>query len=64
MRHLIGGSRNELSRSPARFKAYSCVGCLNRRHMLWAWASLFMVGFADFYIWMVASGRMTDVRIL
>ena len=24
--------------------------------MFWAWASLFSVGFADFYVWMVASG--------
>ena len=25
---------------------------------------LFMVGLADFYIWMAASGQITDVRIL
>ena len=26
--------------------AYSCVSCLNRRHMVWAWCSLFSVGFS------------------
>jgi hypothetical protein len=31
--------------------------------MLWAWTSLFMVGFADFYVWMIASGRWADFRL-
>jgi hypothetical protein len=30
--------------------------------MLFAWLSLFSVGFADFYVWMVASGRIIDLR--
>jgi hypothetical protein len=41
LRHLIGGFRDQLVRSPARYRAYMCVSCLNRRHMLWAWMSLF-----------------------
>jgi hypothetical protein len=32
--------------------------------MLWAWVSLFSVAFADFYVWMVASGRITDFRFI
>ena len=36
---------------------------LNERHMLFAWMSLISVGFADFYIRMVASGAFHDVRI-
>jgi hypothetical protein len=48
----------------ARYKLWASASWLNKRHMLWAWASLFMVGFADFYVWMVASGRLTDLRIL
>jgi hypothetical protein len=32
--------------------------------MPWAWASLFSVAFADFYVWMVASGTITDVRLI
>jgi hypothetical protein len=31
--------------------------------MLWAWCSLFWVGFTDFYVRMVASGMITDVRL-
>ena len=34
----------ELSRAPLGLRAYDCVSCLNRRHMLWAWTSLFTVG--------------------
>jgi len=36
------------------------VSCLNRRHMLWAWTSLFTVGFSDLYVRLcsMASGRI------
>ena len=44
----------------ARHKAWKGVSVLNRNHMLWAWMSLFMVGFADFYVWMVARGVFSD----
>jgi hypothetical protein len=67
LRHLIGGNVDCFScvaLGQARYKLWKGASLLNSRHMLWAWASLFMVGFADFYVWMVASGRMTDVRIL
>lgn len=62
-RHLIGGRRDSLSECSTK-KAYDCVSCLNRRHMLWAWLSLFWVGFTDFYVRMVASGAWHDFRIL
>jgi hypothetical protein len=32
--------------------------------MLYAWLSLFWVGFTDFYVRMVASGAFKDFRIL
>lgn len=63
LRHLIGGRRDEVSKSPACAKAYGCVSCLNRRHMLWAWMSLFMVGFADLYVRLCSMGVWRDVRI-
>jgi hypothetical protein len=47
MRHVVGGSIDQLSRAPFGVRAYSCVSCLNRQHRLWAWTSLFSVGFAD-----------------
>jgi len=63
LRHLIGGGRDTLSSLKGCHKAYDCVSCLNRGHMIWAWCSLFSVGFADFYIRMLASGHWTDWRI-
>ena len=45
-------------------KAYDCATCLNKRHMLFAWLSLFWVGFTDFYVRMCASGEWTDWRII
>src|SRR5687767_1072765 len=49
LRHLVGGYRDRMSETPARRSAYDCVSCLNRRHMTWAWFSLFSVAFADIY---------------
>jgi hypothetical protein len=32
--------------------------------MLWAWLSLFWVGFADLYVRLVATGVISDIRII
>jgi hypothetical protein len=64
LRHLIGGRIDLLSKSPVRKQAYNFVTCLNRRHMLWAWASLFSVGFADLYVRLCSMGIWTDWRII
>jgi len=64
LRHLIGGYRDRLAGRPVQRCAYECVNCLNRRHMLWAWLSLFWVGFADLYVRMCSMGVWTDWRIL
>jgi len=67
LRHLIGGKRDCFG-SPGKVgishKVWSCVSKMNEHHMLWAWCSLFAVGFADFYVWMVSSGVFQDIRIL
>ncbi len=63
MRHIVGGVKDRLSGTPARKQAYDCVSCLNRRHMLFAWCSLFMVGFSDLYIRLCSMGVWTDWRI-
>lgn len=66
LRHLVGGKLDCFSRAPlgqARYKLWNCASVLNKRHMLWAWTSLFMVAFADFYVWMVARGSWIDWRI-
>jgi hypothetical protein len=64
MRHLIGGRRDELSQTPIRQRAYACASCLNGRHMLWAWMSLFWVGFSDLYVRLCSMGVWSDWRIL
>ena len=64
MRHVVGGYLDRLSRSPVRKRAYDCSSCLNRRHMRWAWMSLFSVAFADVYVRMCSMGIWTDWRIL
>lgn len=62
-RHLIGGARDVLSRSPLRKKAYDCSSCLNRRHGLLAMASLYSMVTTDLYIRLCAAGVIHDVRI-
>jgi hypothetical protein len=64
MRHVAGGCVDQLSRHPLGLKTYECVSCLNRRHMVWAWLSLFGVGFADLYVRLCSMGVWTDFRIL
>ena len=64
LRHLIGGFSDQLSRAPARQRAYLCASCLNRRHMFWAWASLCSVMFADLYVRLCSMGVWGDLRIL
>src|SRR5919112_1294346 len=62
LRHLVGGWINQLSRRPARASAYRCVTCLNGRHMLFAWLSLFSVALTDLYVRLCAMGVLTDWR--
>ena len=63
LRHLIGGRLTQLSRRPTQHKAYVCVSAFNRRHMLFAWLSLFAVAFADLYVRMLSMGMWTDARL-
>ncbi len=63
LRHLVGGRLNVMFDKPIRRTAHGCVSCLNRRHMLFAWMSLFWVGFSDVYVRLCSMGILTDVRI-
>ena len=64
LRHLVGGRLDEMSKKPMRRSCYDCVSTLNRKHMLYAWMSLFWVGFTDVYIRLCAMGIWHDVRII
>ena len=58
---------DDFSRSGAgklSYRLWTWATFLNKRHMLWAWSSLFSVGFVDFYVWLVASAKITDYRII
>ncbi|MGH7663392.1 MAG: succinate dehydrogenase [Gemmatimonadaceae bacterium] len=66
LRHLVGGqvdcfSANAVCR--ARYRAWGRLSALNENHMFWAWTSLIGVMAADFYVWMVASGTISNWRI-
>jgi hypothetical protein len=70
LRHLVGGRKNcfscpmhngELTTNTA-FKAWHFVSRFNERHALWAWLSLFSVGFTDLYIRLCSMGIWSDVR--
>jgi hypothetical protein len=60
LRHIVGGRLNVLSKKPVQRTAYRCVGCLNRRHMMWAWMSLVWVMVADVYVRLCSMGIITD----
>lgn len=62
LRHLIGGFLDAPSKAPACAKGYACVSCLNRRHMMWAWISLFWVGFSNVYVRLCAMGAWHDLH--
>jgi hypothetical protein len=64
LRHIVGGYLDRLARRPVRQKAYNGVCTLNRRHMMFAWMSLFSVAFADVYVRLCSMGIWTDWRIL
>jgi len=63
LRHLVGGYRDRLSGAPGQRRAYDCVSCLNKRHMRFAWMSLFSVGFSDLYVRLCSMGVWSDWRI-
>jgi hypothetical protein len=63
-RHLFGGYKDEVSTSPIASACYDCASGLNRRHMLFAWTSLFSVALADLYVRLCSMGILSDWRIL
>ena len=64
IRHLVGGVRDEVSKSSLRLSCYNCSSALNSRHMLFAWMSLFSVALSDLYIRLCSMGILTDMRLV
>jgi hypothetical protein len=67
VRHLVGGKLDCFSCAKfggPRHSTWKSVSFLNDHHMLFAWCSLISVGFADFYVRLVATGAIRDIRII
>ncbi len=62
-RHAVGGHLDLFSRSPIRYRMWTLVSRLNKRHGQFALASLFWIPITDLYVRLVASGTITDYRI-
>jgi hypothetical protein len=63
LRHLVGGRKDEISKSAVTSACYSCTSGLNRKHQLFAWASLISVMFTDIYIRLCSMGIWSDPRL-
>src|SRR5262249_51019881 len=66
-RHLVGGSIDCFSCSAAtrtRHAVWKRASLLNEHHMAFAWTSFITVCSADLYVRLVASGVLTDPRLL
>jgi len=67
LRHIVGGKVDCFSCvtfGGPRHAAWRGTSFLNEHHMLFAWLSLCSVGLADFYIRLVATGTILDLRLL
>lgn len=64
LRHLVGGRKDCISESPTCRTLYKGCSALNKRHMLWAWMSLFSVMLADVYVRLCSMGVWHDLRIV
>lgn len=63
LRHLVGGRLDCFTcdgQPTLRHKLWQRVTLLNEHHMLFAWVSLFWVGFSDCYVRLVSMGIWTD----
>ena len=61
-RHIVGGRLHHFSRHPVRYRFWTWVSKLNGNHMRYAWVSLFWVAIADFYVYLLATGAISDLR--
>jgi hypothetical protein len=63
-RHLCGGSLDRFRQAPTRYRLWKAVTRLNERHALFAWCSLFGVALTDLYVRLVATGTISDPRLV
>ncbi|WP_051918684.1 hypothetical protein [Prescottella defluvii] len=63
-RHVTGGRLKHFSAHPVRYRLWTWVSKLNTRHMQLAWTTLATLIITDFYIMLVASGSISDLRLI
>ena len=63
-RHVTGGRLKHFSKHPVRYWIWTQVSRLNTRHKLYAWITLGTLMFTDFYVALVASGTIPDLRFV
>jgi len=61
-RHAVGGRLRHFSKHPVRYRLWTWVSKQNARHGLYAWVSLFSVAIADFYVYLLATDTINDLR--
>jgi hypothetical protein len=61
-RNTIAGRLNHFSKHPVRYRMWTIVSRWNRHHPKWAWISLATIVIADYYVYLLASGHLTDPR--
>jgi hypothetical protein len=64
LRHILGGRKDAVSSNAIRYGCYTACSAINRKHAVFAWLSLFSVGFADLYVRLCSMGIWTDYRLL
>ena len=63
-RHVTGGRLKHFSKHPVRYRIWTFVSKLNTRHMQFAWITLGTLVLTDFYVMLVASGTISDLRFI
>lgn len=63
-RHIVGGRLKHFSKHPVRYWFWTQVSVLNNRHKLYAWITLGTLMITDFYVMLVASGTIPDLRFI
>jgi hypothetical protein len=63
-RYLCGGYLDSFRKAPVRYRLWKLTNILNPRHPQFAWVSLFGVALTDVYVRLVASGVITDPRVV
>ncbi|MDN4518447.1 hypothetical protein JN086_01540 [Mycolicibacterium austroafricanum] len=63
-RHVAGGRLKHFSKHPVRYWMWTQISKLNTRHKMYAWITLGTLMLTDFYVMLVASGTISDLRFI